>query len=70
MRYYEEIQENCESIFKTSSPIVDPPGLEPGLLWTKTTRVTNYTKGQFARLSVLSIISIPNGCLPLTLIEL
>ena len=27
-------------------PSVDPPGLEPGLFWTKTRRVASYTMGQ------------------------
>ena len=26
---------------------VDPPGLEPGLFWTKTRRVASYTMGQW-----------------------
>ena len=29
-------------------PLVAPLGLEPRLSWTKTRRVTNYTKGQFS----------------------
>ncbi len=41
-----ENSKNEKSLQKTASFSVDPPGLEPGLFWTKTRRVANYTTGQ------------------------
>jgi hypothetical protein len=33
--------------------LVDSPGLEPGLFWTKTRRVANYTTSHYANLIAL-----------------